>query len=119
MRSLIILLLVAPAFVQAEEIKPYQAQEIQPYQAQRVPQQRSDQGVQPFVAQEVKPYQAQTVKPVTKEELARARMQIEQEAKRIARTRGAATTPEQLYWQQQMMHRQMEATNPDITYHGR
>lgn len=102
MKKLIVLLMFVPSFVYGQDIQSFQAQ-----------------GVQSYGAQGIQPFQAEAVKPITQEELNRMSRQTQDEARRIARSRGPATTPEQLYWQQQIMHRQMEATNPDITYRGR
>ncbi len=95
----------------AGDIQPYHAKEVKPYQAQ---------AVKPYQAHEIQPYQAHEAERYTKEDFERMDQQTAQEAKRIARQRGgSAPNAEQLYWQQQIMHRQMEATNPDITYRGR
>jgi len=95
----------------AKEVKPYQAQQIKPYQAQQV---------KPSQAGDIKPYQAHEAKRYTQEDFDRMNRQTDEEARRIAKQRGgSAPNAQQLYWQQQIQHRQMEATNPDITYHGR
>ena len=112
---------------QAQQITPYKAREIQPYTARQIKPSQEDAAI-PQQAQDVKsgqpaaaiePYKAREARRYTKEDFARMNKQTDEEAKRIARQRGSAQTPDQLYWQQQIMHRQMEATNPDITYRGR
>lgn len=104
---------------QAREITPYKAREIQPYTARQVQPSQGEAAKQQPGQAGIETYQAREARRYTKEDFARMNQQTGEEAKRIAKQRGSAQTPEQLYWQQQIMHRQMEATNPDITYHGR
>lgn len=74
---------------------------------------------------EIKQYQATQAKVLTKKDFAAGDAKLNAEAKRIAAQRkgGVSNDPNvaanQLYWQQQIQHRQAEAANPGITYNGR
>lgn len=130
--------LVSMSAVCAGEITPYQAKTIQPYQAKAIQPYQAKQ-VQPVRAQPVQQYQARPVQQqgsreiemyqskeahrYTKEEFAAMNQRTAEEAKRIAKQRNGNVDPtvstNQQYWQQQILHRQTEAYNPDVTYRGR
>jgi len=108
---------------QAQEVKPFKAREIQTHQSAAVSRQTGTQINQQQGAGQIQMYQAHEAKRYTKEDFARMDAQIADEAKRIAAQRKGnadpASSANAQYWQQQMMHRQVEAANPDVTYNGR
>lgn len=109
---------------QAQPVQPSRASNIQPLTAEPVRPMRAE-SVKRFEAESVKLQPAQDVKPARPAERVRNRRADPVASRKVTNSVNgkaaapAAPTPEQLYWQQQVMRRQMEATNPDITYRGR
>lgn len=116
------LLIPGMSTVMAGEVVPYQAKSIQPYQAGQI-QAVQARPIQQQGSREIETYRSKEAHRYTKEEFAAMNQRTAEEAKRIAKQRKGNVDPtvsmNQQYWQQQILHRQTEAYNPDVTYRGR
>lgn len=115
---------------QAQTVQPYQAQTIKPYQARTIKPHQGSGTIQPYQGTgTIAPYQGTgTVKAYEgtgtvkahKGHAMPAPSQASHSRQASSKDAAAPAAPnaQQLYWQQQIMHRQTEAFNPYVTYGG-